>query len=258
MLAALLELAPAGRRAGGRRGLRRVRALRRAGRAARRFPRARRRSAACACRVRGEQVADDWAERWQQFHEPVLVGPARRPALGPPAVGGAAAAGAIDLVIDPGQAFGTGAHPTTRLSLELMLGLEPGGLVRRPRLRLGRAGDRGGQARLRAGDGGRPRAGRAGGHAGQRGRQRRGARPRRARQPARRAAAAGRHRGRQPDAPAAADAWRPRMDAAARRADRCPGCSTRRRTRWRRRSRRCRNGAACPSLGWSALLLTRV
>jgi ribosomal protein L11 methyltransferase len=35
--------------------------------------------------------------------------------------------GALDLVIDPGQAFGTGAHPTTKLSLELMLDLEPQG-----------------------------------------------------------------------------------------------------------------------------------
>jgi ribosomal protein L11 methyltransferase len=35
--------------------------------------------------------------------------------------------GAIDLVIDPGRAFGTGAHPTTRLCLELMLELEPRG-----------------------------------------------------------------------------------------------------------------------------------
>ena len=33
----------------------------------------------------------------------------------------------IDLVIDPGQAFGTGAHATTRLCLELMLELVPGG-----------------------------------------------------------------------------------------------------------------------------------
>ena len=33
----------------------------------------------------------------------------------------------IDLVIDPGQAFGTGAHATTRLCLELMLDLPAGG-----------------------------------------------------------------------------------------------------------------------------------
>jgi ribosomal protein L11 methyltransferase len=33
----------------------------------------------------------------------------------------------LDLVVDPGQAFGTGAHATTRLSLELLLELAPGG-----------------------------------------------------------------------------------------------------------------------------------
>jgi ribosomal protein L11 methyltransferase len=39
----------------------------------------------------------------------------------------AARPGVIDLVIDPGQAFGTGAHPTTRLCLELLLELDPAG-----------------------------------------------------------------------------------------------------------------------------------
>jgi ribosomal protein L11 methyltransferase len=73
--------------------------------------------------VRGEPVADDWDERWKQFHEPVLVGGRLwvRPPWAP------ARSGALDLVVDPGQAFGTGAHPTTKLSLELMLGLDPGG-----------------------------------------------------------------------------------------------------------------------------------
>jgi ribosomal protein L11 methyltransferase len=33
----------------------------------------------------------------------------------------------LDVVIDPGQAFGTGAHHTTQLCLELLLELEPGG-----------------------------------------------------------------------------------------------------------------------------------
>ena len=33
----------------------------------------------------------------------------------------------IDLVIDPGRAFGTGAHPTTRLCLELLLELADDG-----------------------------------------------------------------------------------------------------------------------------------
>jgi ribosomal protein L11 methyltransferase len=32
-------------------------------------------------------------------------------------------------VIDPGRAFGTGAHPTTRLCLELLLELSPGSLL---------------------------------------------------------------------------------------------------------------------------------
>jgi len=32
-------------------------------------------------------------------------------------------------VIDPGRAFGTGAHPTTRLTLELLQELEPGSLL---------------------------------------------------------------------------------------------------------------------------------
>jgi ribosomal protein L11 methyltransferase len=74
-------------------------------------------------RVRGEPVAEDWAERWREFHEPVLVG--ERVWVRPPWA--ASREGALDLVIDPGQAFGTGAHPTTRLSLELMLDLEPTG-----------------------------------------------------------------------------------------------------------------------------------
>ena len=73
--------------------------------------------------VRGEPVADDWGERWKQFHEPVLVGGRLwvRPPWAP------ARPGALDLVVDPGQAFGTGAHPTTKLSLELMLELDAGG-----------------------------------------------------------------------------------------------------------------------------------
>ena len=37
--------------------------------------------------------------------------------------------GAVDVVVDPGQAFGTGAHPTTRLCLELLCGLEAAGEV---------------------------------------------------------------------------------------------------------------------------------
>jgi ribosomal protein L11 methyltransferase len=74
-------------------------------------------------RVTGAEVADDWAERWRQFHRPVVVAGRLmvRPPWEPPA------ADLDELVVDPGRAFGTGAHPTTRLSLELLLGLEPNG-----------------------------------------------------------------------------------------------------------------------------------
>lgn len=69
--------------------------------------------------LRSTEVADDWAERWREFHRPLVLGDrlAVRPPWEPPQ------ATALDLVIDPGRAFGTGAHPTTRLCLELLLDL---------------------------------------------------------------------------------------------------------------------------------------
>ena len=75
--------------------------------------------------VSGTEVADDWAERWRRFHEPVLVGGRLR--VRPPWSEPASDPDIVDLVVDPGQAFGTGAHPTTRLSLELLLALGPHG-----------------------------------------------------------------------------------------------------------------------------------
>lgn len=67
-----------------------------------------------------EEIADDWSERWRAFHQPLVlegrltVRPPWESPRGTP----------IDVVIDPGQAFGTGAHATTRLCLELMLAEE--------------------------------------------------------------------------------------------------------------------------------------
>jgi ribosomal protein L11 methyltransferase len=75
--------------------------------------------------VTGREVPDDWAERWKRFHAPVLVG--GKLWVRPPWEEAAIRPGAIDLAIDPGRAFGTGAHPTTRLCLELLLGLKPRG-----------------------------------------------------------------------------------------------------------------------------------
>jgi ribosomal protein L11 methyltransferase len=81
------------------------------------------------------ETADDWNESWRQFHKPVLVAaPQERsgavravPALRvrPPWEPALASTGAgvREIVIDPGQAFGTGAHATTRQCLELLLAL---------------------------------------------------------------------------------------------------------------------------------------
>jgi ribosomal protein L11 methyltransferase len=69
-------------------------------------------------------VADDWPDRWRTFHRAVTIGPVW---IGPPWL--EAPRDATAVVIDPGQAFGTGAHPTTRLCVELLLSLERGSLL---------------------------------------------------------------------------------------------------------------------------------
>ena len=60
-------------------------------------------------------VAPGWEERWRAFHRPVRVGELW---IGPPWE--SPPAGELAVVIDPGRAFGTGAHPTTRACLELL------------------------------------------------------------------------------------------------------------------------------------------
>lgn len=67
------------------------------------------------------QVADDWASRWRDFHTPVTVG--GRLHVRPPWTDPPLDRDLIDIVIDPNQAFGTGAHDTTRLCLEALLEL---------------------------------------------------------------------------------------------------------------------------------------
>jgi ribosomal protein L11 methyltransferase len=74
--------------------------------------------------VDAEDVPEGWEERWREFHHGVAVGcfwvgpPWQEP---PP--------GVQPIVVDPGRAFGTGAHPTTRLTLELLQTLAPGSLL---------------------------------------------------------------------------------------------------------------------------------
>jgi ribosomal protein L11 methyltransferase len=74
--------------------------------------------------VEAAEAPEDWAERWREFHRGTQVGalwvgpPWEQPPLD-----------AVAVVIDPGRAFGTGGHPTTRLCLELLQLLPRGSLV---------------------------------------------------------------------------------------------------------------------------------
>jgi ribosomal protein L11 methyltransferase len=74
--------------------------------------------------ARAEDVEDGWEDRWRTFHKPARVGGLW---IGPPWE--TPDAGLLAVVIDPGRAFGTGAHPTTRLCLELLQEIEPGSLL---------------------------------------------------------------------------------------------------------------------------------
>jgi ribosomal protein L11 methyltransferase len=69
-------------------------------------------------------VEQGWEERWREFHKPVRVGPLW---VGPPWT--EPPPGAVAVVVDPGRAFGTGAHPTTRLCLEALVDLERDSLL---------------------------------------------------------------------------------------------------------------------------------
>jgi ribosomal protein L11 methyltransferase len=75
-------------------------------------------------KARSSAVKPGWEDGWRAWHRPVVAGglwigpPWLEPEAGRPAV-----------VIDPGRAFGTGAHPTTRICVELLAGLERGSLL---------------------------------------------------------------------------------------------------------------------------------
>lgn len=79
--------------------------------------------------VETSEVPDDWADRWRDFHRALRIGGRLvvRPSWekGDPS-------DELEVVIDPGQAFGTGGHPTTRMSLELLLELADAGRARGP------------------------------------------------------------------------------------------------------------------------------
>jgi ribosomal protein L11 methyltransferase len=72
-----------------------------------------------ALRITTQEVPEmNWDEVWKQHFKPRRVGDRLmvRPTWERPA----AEDGILEIVLDPGQAFGTGDHPTTRMCLELM------------------------------------------------------------------------------------------------------------------------------------------
>ena len=86
--------------------------------------------------IHTSEVADDWSERWRSFHRPIVLAPPSSPGRSPaePAIPAirvrppwepaeASGSDVLEIVIDPGQAFGTGGHATTRLCLQLLLEL---------------------------------------------------------------------------------------------------------------------------------------
>lgn len=74
--------------------------------------------------VSSADVQPGWEDRWREFHRPIRVGGLW---IGPPWE--TCPAGEPAVVVDPGRAFGTGAHATTRACIELLSGLERGSVL---------------------------------------------------------------------------------------------------------------------------------
>jgi len=75
-------------------------------------------------RVSSVPVESGWEDRWRAFHRPVRAGGLW---IGPPWETRPPDEPAV--VVDPGQAFGTGAHPTTRACMELLAAHERGSVL---------------------------------------------------------------------------------------------------------------------------------
>jgi ribosomal protein L11 methyltransferase len=73
----------------------------------------------CGAVVETEEVEEvDWSEAWKQFFKPVTIG--RSLWIRPSWEDATVPEGRVEIVLDPGQAFGTGDHPTTRMCLQLL------------------------------------------------------------------------------------------------------------------------------------------
>ena len=86
--------------------------------------------------ISATEIPDDWADRWRDFHEPVSIAGGRI-VVRPSWETAPSDEGLVDIVVDPGQAFGTGAHATTRMCLELLLELADAGEASGPLADLG-------------------------------------------------------------------------------------------------------------------------
>jgi ribosomal protein L11 methyltransferase len=84
--------------------------------------------AAVAGRWPAETVVVDLAaalDAWRPYARAVTVGD--RLVVRPPWVAPQVAPGAVEVIVDPGRAFGSGAHPSTRLALAALVQLVQGG-----------------------------------------------------------------------------------------------------------------------------------
>jgi ribosomal protein L11 methyltransferase len=72
--------------------------------------------------LQAADVAPGWEDAWRAHHRPVTVGGLW---IGPPWATPPTGARPQVVVIDPGRAFGTGGHGSTRAALELLQRLEP-------------------------------------------------------------------------------------------------------------------------------------
>ena len=74
--------------------------------------------------IEAGEVREGWEDAWKDFHHGVSIG---RLWVGPPWE--SPPADRVPVVIDPGRAFGTGAHATTRLCLDFLQDAEPASLL---------------------------------------------------------------------------------------------------------------------------------
>jgi len=73
---------------------------------------------------------DDWRDTWKQFYAPIVVASATSALLVRPSwLDRRPDDPALELVLDPGRAFGTGQHETTRLCLDVLVALADAGLA---------------------------------------------------------------------------------------------------------------------------------